>query len=294
MVAPAPVSESLLPWLTQLQSLAALRIRVRFDGCGSELPTASAFRGAIGQQLMRSDNQRALAHFFPSTNDQPAESPFGPACPWALHVLPESDELEAVVLSSATAHFDSWVAALFAATRGRIGEATGMRVAECRHQRVIGTTDWATGLPITNARWSIAPPPSGRITLQFESPLRLKRRGADLRPENMQPRDLVANVMRRLTSLLAQQGEPEPTWDAQALLSLASDSQWATKRLKWVLTGRYSQRQHAEMHLGGLLGEATLELSPIIELWPILWMGQFIHAGRTPALGMGRYRIISG
>ncbi len=43
--------------------------------------------------------------------------------------------------------------------------------------------------------------------------------------------------------------------------------------------------------MGGLLGSMTMNLERIESLWPYLYLGQWLHAGKGTNMGLGRYRL---
>jgi CRISPR/Cas system endoribonuclease Cas6 (RAMP superfamily) len=45
------------------------------------------------------------------------------------------------------------------------------------------------------------------------------------------------------------------------------------------------------MQMGGLVGEIVVELAEGSPLWPYLWLGQWLHAGKGTSMGLGHYTI---
>ncbi|MBP6582117.1 MAG: CRISPR system precrRNA processing endoribonuclease RAMP protein Cas6 [Chromatiaceae bacterium] len=45
------------------------------------------------------------------------------------------------------------------------------------------------------------------------------------------------------------------------------------------------------MELGGLLGDGELAGPGLGALWPLLWQGQWVHAGKSTTFGLGAYRL---
>lgn len=45
------------------------------------------------------------------------------------------------------------------------------------------------------------------------------------------------------------------------------------------------------MELGGLLGVGELAGPGLGLLWPLLWQGQWVHAGKGTTFGLGAYRL---
>lgn len=277
-------------WSDTLQHIPALRLRLPLLG-DHVVPGASAVRGAIGHQLMALDDKAALACLFPSEAQDVSTSRWGACPPWSVYVDVDTRVLEIGVFADALQHLPALLSALLVAARGRVGNSGSLPLGAISYERSVSCSAWCQGLPDGPTNWAMPPTPSGWLRLKVLSPLRLRRNGKDLRGAELMPRDLIANLMRRLTSLALQSGLPEPAWDARALLDAIEPLRWVSPQLHWSVLGRYSQRQKAEMQLGGVTGTACLSADAIGELWPVLWMGQFIHAGKTPSLGMGRYAI---
>ena len=57
-----------------------------------------------------------------------------------------------------------------------------------------------------------------------------------------------------------------------------------------------SSRQRQEMTLGGVLGRWTLsgDSAVLAQLWPWLWLGQWLHLGKNATVGLGGYRLAWG
>jgi hypothetical protein len=134
--------------------------------------------------------------------------------------------------------------------------------------------------------------PTRSAMLRIETPLRLQNQGHPLAIEKLTPRVLVTNLMRRATLLLELHNGQPPLLDEPAAKALARHAETFTdeRRLRWQDWSRYSSRQKQEMMLGGAVGEWTLEgdLSPVL---PLLWLGQWLHAGKNATMGMGRYTL---
>lgn len=134
-----------------------------------------------------------------------------------------------------------------------------------------------------------APPPEGSIQVTLESPLRLQHKGQPITAEELAPAPLLASVLRRITSL----DETAPEADYSALMHHAQTAVALSKpELRWCDAERSSSRQGRRVPLGGLVGHFRLEgeFGPI---WPWLWTGQWVHAGKSTVMGLGRFRLAS-
>jgi CRISPR/Cas system endoribonuclease Cas6 (RAMP superfamily) len=45
------------------------------------------------------------------------------------------------------------------------------------------------------------------------------------------------------------------------------------------------------MKLGGLMGILTIPDEAIEAMWPLLWLGQWVHIGKATTFGLGVYRL---
>jgi hypothetical protein len=131
------------------------------------------------------------------------------------------------------------------------------------------------------------------ILLQILTPLRLQHQGKPLGIGRLNPHVLMATLTRR-TSLLMEFHARQTGWgDAAKHITHLSDTLTDTQDLHWFDWTRYSSRQQQEMTLGGVLGCWTLHGSQttIAEIWPWLWLGQWLHVGKNATMGMGGYRL---
>lgn len=135
------------------------------------------------------------------------------------------------------------------------------------------------------------PPPSGPFALSFATPLRLRVRNDLITPQRFRPAHLLGAAQRRISLLALFYGGNPPEFDHRALSAAGEKLQWNDISCHWVETTRRSARQQTAMQMGGILGRAVLDLGAVPGLWPFLWLGQWLHVGRSTTMGFGRYRI---
>lgn len=130
-----------------------------------------------------------------------------------------------------------------------------------------------------------------RLTLAFHTPLRLQHQGKPLRPQQLTPRKLVADLLRRATLLAEFHADRRNLVDDPSALVRLAETLEHRATLRWHDWSRFSSRQQREMTLGGALGTWTLEgtLAPLL---PWLHLGQWLHVGKNATLGMGGYTIV--
>lgn len=135
------------------------------------------------------------------------------------------------------------------------------------------------------------PPVPAVATLEIATPLRLKRDGRLVTPDAFRFADLAMNQLRRHSMLCLFHGPAGLDSDFAALKARARGVRTTDSRLAWQDWTRHSSRQDTDMQMGGLVGEVTVAIGDAPELWPHLWLGQFIHAGHGTSMGLGRYAI---
>lgn len=153
--------------------------------------------------------------------------------------------------------------------------------------------DGTTGFPIDpsgrlpEAADQVCPPAPRAIRLRFTTPLRLRLRGDLVTARSLSPQHLIAASSRRLRLLgldLPQASSAAPTATSEQL-------RFDDPRLGWLETTRFSGRQNSAMQLGGIVGEAKLDLTPARQLWPLLWAASILHLGKGASMGFGRIEV---
>lgn len=125
--------------------------------------------------------------------------------------------------------------------------------------------------------------------LQFQTAMRLQRNGRAITPDEITPHLFLSQLLRRLS------------WVSERHLGdymvlhydqLAADIALLKEQhhLTWYDWARYSNRQKRKMHLGGMIGD--WEFSHLSEsLAKLLYIGQWLHAGKNTTFGLGRYQL---
>ena len=137
-----------------------------------------------------------------------------------------------------------------------------------------------------------AAPQDADPVLEFVTPLRLTIRKRVLNPrrfENAHP--LVMNLIRRTSLLCAFHEGKTLELDFKALKNSAQRIRMRDKDLIWQDQFRYSSRTGKRVPLGGVMGRLALDISEAEDIWPFLWLGQWLHAGKGAVFGMGRYSL---
>jgi hypothetical protein len=153
----------------------------------------------------------------------------------------------------------------------------------------------ATGQNDQNIPFEPGHPHKPGISLLIQTPLRLQSQGKPLGIGQLNARALIATLARR-TALLMEFHGNQPGWgEAAKHITHLSETLTNTQDLHWFDWTRYSSRQQQEMTLGGVLGRWTLHGSAdtLAEIWPWLWLGQWLHVGKNASMGLGCYQLSS-
>lgn len=163
-----------------------------------------------------------------------------------------------------------------------------------------GQRDWQTcwqadspdSLLKTTNRQPLAPPaqPLQGIHIELHTPLRLSENNRNLRAEQFQFHHLFRNLLRRV-SLISYFHTSQPyETDFAAITRTARALEIHDKQLKWHDWTRYSNRKQRHIKMGGLRGSFRIGTLPD-EMWHLLWLGQWLHAGKGAVMGLGHYSL---
>lgn len=186
-------------------------------------------------------------------------------------------------------------------TRQRV-PAELLRV-DCVGTDGVATPVWTREQPLLvehSTALNIPAMPQGQqaITMHIHTPLRLQQQGQPLGVAQLSPRALVAALARRGALLMefhaSESYKAQTDWGQAARdAAHASGNLLDERDLQWFDWVRYSSRQKQEMMLGGVVGQWSLHGSAdeLATVWPWLWLGQWLHAGKNATMGMGAYSL---
>jgi hypothetical protein len=132
-----------------------------------------------------------------------------------------------------------------------------------------------------------------RALLTIKTPLRLKADNRLVSPERFEPASLLVALVRRVAMLMYFHGEKRLDADFLALKMAAARVQMFDANLRWQDLTRRSARHDTVMQAGGLLGTVTLDFKAAPELWPYLWLGTIVQAGKGTTMGLGACSVQS-
>ena len=174
--------------------------------------------------------------------------------------------------------------------RGRLA-LVGVELRDPRGERGISCLDANGQLRLPEPFPVSVPPAPERVRVVLETPLRMRRDGMLLGPERFTVGSFVTSVVRRQSLLARYHGDAPLALDFRALRALADGLRVERPILEWKEQIRRSARQGTLLRMGGLVGRFDLDLRGAEALWPFLWRGRFLHAGKATSMGLGRYRL---
>ena len=307
--------------------LPLARYRLHFVADGDvRLPhfAGSTWRGALGHALKRLVCVTQLprcapcalvhvcAHAYVFETPPPREAekmrkypavphPFVLNPPVGVEALATGDSyrLPLTLFGHGNRHLPYLAYALDHAARGGIGRGRApMRLERVEQEAAPGSNDWRLvhepggpiePLPITEC--AIPAPPTGPLAIELGTPLRLRREGRPVRPEEFRFADLFSNLLRRVSMLTYFHTDHPLETDFAGLTRIAQDVEFVDAALEWRSWSRYSSRQKAPVAMDGLTGRVIVPSEGLEPFWPYLWLGQFVHAGAGTNMGQGRLQI---
>ncbi|MGQ9862428.1 MAG: CRISPR system precrRNA processing endoribonuclease RAMP protein Cas6 [Thiobacillaceae bacterium] len=207
--------------------------------------------------------------------------------------------LEFILFGLAHRHLPVFLHALVqAAQQGRGVAGNHLELCRLEQEAPLGSGVWqvvhrpGAELSALPPDMPVIPPAPDGFTLHTLSPLRIKRDGRRVGPDDFRFADLFGNLLRRVSMLMQFHGLTALETDFRGL-SQAARQIVVDARLQWRDLTRYSARQKAAMQMGGVVGSLTVRNQPIAPFWPYLWLGQWVHAGSGATMGLGRYQLAS-
>lgn len=135
------------------------------------------------------------------------------------------------------------------------------------------------------------PPMPQRVRVRLVTPMRVRRQGDLVEPERFGFDEFVAALLRRLALLSRFHTEHAWRLDHAGLTAIARKAMVMERQLVWQDWARYSTRQQKRIPMGGVVGRYVLETRGLERVWPLLWLGQWTHAGKGAVMGLGRYEV---
>jgi hypothetical protein len=135
-----------------------------------------------------------------------------------------------------------------------------------------------------------------RLTITHRTPLRLIQRGRLMRRYEFPI--FFQRLLERLYGLGEHFSQNPAAYNRQALkesverlMPLARQVQIADNRTRWWDVQGYSNRLHKKQHLGGLVGQVTLESADWTPLLPYILWGESVQVGKNIVKGSGWFGV---
>lgn len=104
---------------------------------------------------------------------------------------------------------------------------------------------------------------------------------------------LISSLLRRFSMISYFHTDRKIAGDYRGIVECARQVSTLSASLQWHDFERYSTRQERRMNLGGVFGEVVFDERAFC-FFPLLWLGQWLHAGKGTSFGLGQYRIRDG
>lgn len=129
------------------------------------------------------------------------------------------------------------------------------------------------------------------VEVRLTSPMRIVRDHRVVGPEAFRAEHLLITLVHRIANLVTLHTEEEWRPDFARLKELAKRALVRDQRLTFLDLMRWSSKQQKETPIGGLVGSLVLDMRGMEPLWPYLWLGQQVHAGKGTVMGLGAIRL---
>ena len=126
------------------------------------------------------------------------------------------------------------------------------------------------------------------LKIRFLTPTRLTFEGRPVQVPEFHT--IVRNLLRRISSLCYFHQGFAYEADFQTVIREAARVELVEDRTRWFDWERYSSRQTRKVPLGGFVGEAEYR-GPSGIFWPLLRLGELVHAGKGAVFGQGKFIV---
>jgi hypothetical protein len=135
------------------------------------------------------------------------------------------------------------------------------------------------------------PPMPDAVEVHLISPLRLTFDNKLVGPAHFRPGDLLRALLRRISMLMTFHTGADLETDFRALTDLAHQARMGEPTLSLAAQQRWSANKADLIKMDGLLGGFLLDMRGLEPLWPYLWLGQWVHAGKGTVMGLGAIHV---
>lgn len=299
-------------------NLTTLTLTVRQEDKLS-IPThsGSMLRGAFGMALRRLSCLTELpdcqlcplktvcpyTQLFENTDDN-STNPYVLRLPKAQTVLPHHTwQFGMTLIGTATEHHKLIIKAWQEALLMGVGGGRHRAVAKLIKVSNMGQTIFEQDKFITPQAYTLKAPPMPTIDkpthlgLHFITPFRLQYQGKIAHQSHQfEPKQLLINLYNRITRCQTNHDNASD-WQIgyQDFHEFLADVEQLTfdSKVSPVNVNRHSSRQGRKITLFGMTGDVfiTGDDKILSRLLPLLWLGQYIHVGKSTTLGLGQYQL---
>ena len=299
-------------------SLLRLDLRFRLDE-PAELPPfrGNLWRGVLGPALKRIDEGLlpgvdagdigigSLYRTFFAPNMPHPYVVDAPGAPGFRRLEPGAEErIGLTLVGRAATATEAVLAAFDFAARAGIGRGLGADLERGRAHLSAATAVWRGAeadsivfdemggyRPIT-ARPPETPPCPAWLRVTLATPLRLVDDQDKLvGPDQFSAGALVKNLVGRVSMMCRYYGDAPLDADFRALKALRENLRAEEPDLDFADQKRWSGHQKNEIPIGGVVGSFAVDMRGREALFPYLWLGQWLHAGKGAVMGMGSIRL---
>ena len=128
-----------------------------------------------------------------------------------------------------------------------------------------------------------------RITLEFDTPLRIKHEG---KPAGTIDFEIaMKNILRRIAMAHEYFMDKKIDIDYKKLIDESSGIKTVKTNIRWKKLTRFSSRAKRKLSIGGMSGKISFS-GNLTKFYPYIKAGEILHIGSGCTLGLGHYNII--
>jgi hypothetical protein len=130
----------------------------------------------------------------------------------------------------------------------------------------------------------------GAMTVQWQTPVQLKRAGKLLGQFELNGADFLLALARRISEVSTIYHRKDIAVDFPRVRAATRGIVTNPKGLTWTPLFRWSNRQRRKTPLSGVSGTMTLA-GDLVPFWQMLRLGEVLHVGGKTGFGLGSYRL---
>ena len=128
-----------------------------------------------------------------------------------------------------------------------------------------------------------------KLRIDFLTPMRIFRNADLISAEDFILEDLLSTLFRRLDGYFRNEVNVSPIFTYDYYRNLANALTLKNISLRDIQLEHWSNRKDRKLSRDGFIGAIELTGEQIYELAPILWIGQYLNAGKNAMEGYGHF-----